>query len=511
MMTTPPSDSHLPAYGSLVGPWIVRACIGSGSHGTVFRAAHKDRPEDERYALKVASRAGDERFEREAWLLSRIRHSSVPRFEDRGTWKCPLGEAHPYVVMQWVEGLLLYAWPLEHGLTLRRAISLLAQVARALEAVHRRGVHRDVKGGNIRVSAEGHAVLLDFSSCWYPSASPLTGREMPPGTRCYFSPQLLFFEYALTEGAGEHYEAQPADDVYALGVTAYRLLAGGYPPDNPDSGSGKPPRGLKDAFPELAELIERMLSEDPLARGSAKAVAEELEALREYSSPALDEPWEPNASQEPTERAAPPAPREDAPGDAPRKPAPRLAPAVPREPAPTVAPTAPKEPAPPVVPAAPKEPAPPVAPAAPKESSTSLGPAGVFILLVLLGVLLTRGADRTSTEGDRRSHAAGSPDAGPSGLGEEGLASVSRAETPPDSKAKVTRKVPPEPLSGQQLPPCAQRGAVVINGGCWRLPSIEAEKAPCDSDLYEHEGRCYSPILISAKRVPTSNEPQQTP
>jgi serine/threonine protein kinase len=500
----------------------VRACIGSGSHGTVFRAAHKDRPEDERYALKVARQAGDERFEREAWLLSHVRHSSVPRFEDSGTWKCPLGEAHPYVVMQWVEGLLLYAWALEHGLTLRRAISLLAQVARALEAVHRRGVHRDVKGGNIRVSAEGHAVLLDFSSCWYPSASPLTGREMPPGTRCYFSPQLLFFEYALTEGAGEHYEAQPADDVYALGVTAYRLLAGGYPPDNPDSGSGKPPRGLKDAFPELAELIERMLSEDPLARGSAKAVAEELEALREYSSPALDEPWEPNASQQPTEKAAPQAPREPVLPPVPRK---HVFPPTPRKHAPPptprkhVLPPAPHERA---LPPVPPEPTPPPAPPEPtpppgpherewRELVPRLVLAGGCLVVALLCVLLPRDVDRggvADTEPQSEPQAAEQPDAGTS-LGEEGMASVAPAETAPAPKRKVSREMPDKPSKNQKRPPCTQRAAVEINGGCWRLAPEGADKAPCDSDLFEYGGRCYSAILNTAEEhVPTSDDPK---
>jgi serine/threonine protein kinase len=504
--------------------------IGSGSHGTVFRVVHKDRPEAGSYALKVARKPNDERFEREAWLLSRIRHPSVPRLEDSGTWKGPDGEDYPYVVMQWVEGLGLYAWALEHGLTLRQAIRLLARVARALQATHQHGVHRDVKGGNIRVSDEGHAVLLDFGSCWYPQAGPLTDGHELPGAGRYRSPQQLFFRYVVLEyGWQGHYEPQPADDLYSLGVTAYRLLAGDYPPNQLGAVDGsqkvvrlKAPRGLKEACPELAELIERLLSDIAEERGSAEAVAEELEALLEYSRPALDEPWKVAASRQSTKQAAPPAPPEPMPPLVPRRQTPRPVarkpkpPPVPREhegrqPAPQSGPAAPREPTPRQVPTAPKEPAPRQAPAAPRESPPQLGAAGVLIMLVLLGVLLTRNVDRSegaSTEAGCTRQATGSPDAGPSGLGEEALTSVKPAEPHPASEEKITREVPAEPLPDQRLPPCSRWGAVEINGGCWRPQVSGADTAPCYSDLYEYEGRCYAPVLISGKRVPTSKDPQ---
>jgi len=516
---------------ALVGSWRVLQRIGSGSYGTVYRAVHKDRPQAGHFALKVALKAGDERFEREAYLLSRIRHPSVPRFEDRGTWTSPEGEDFPYIVMEWVEGISMYAWALEHGLTLRQAISLLAQVARALQATHEHGVHRDVKGGNVRVSPEGKAVLLDFGSCWYPQASPLTGKAAPPGTHEYRSPALLFFEFALNKGAAEHYVSQAEDDVYALGVTAYRLLAGGYPPSDP--AEVQAPRGLEDKCPELGELIVRLLSEVPWARGSAQQVAEELEALLEYSRPALDEPWVANASRQPTEEAAPPAPDRDA-----HREQPRVVPPASTEPSPRVAPVAPKEPPPHVVPSAPEAPAPHVAssaplpraaPAAPEETSSRAASAAaedqasclalvaVFIVLGGLLVVLTLsfgGSEVASREQGSRPYGTGSPDAGPAGLGEQGLSSVSPAETPQafEEQQKVTRDMPSEPLPGQRLPPCPQRGAVVINGGCWRRPSIEAAAAPCDSDpdldLYEYKGRCYAPLFINGRRVPTSKDPQ---
>jgi eukaryotic-like serine/threonine-protein kinase len=475
-----PPDSCVPEYGSRVGPWIVRERSGSGSHGTVFRVVRADKPEAGSYALKVALEAEDERFEREAWLLSRIRHPSVPRFEDSGTWKSPRGEAYPYLVMQWVEGMKLYAWAEEHGLTLRQAIGQLAQLARALEATHRHGVHRDVKGGNVRVSPEGHAVLLDFGCCWYPHASPLTGRAVPPGTDNYRSPGLLLFEYALNLGAEGHYVPEPEDDVYALGVTAYRLLAGAYPPSGADCGDGskrvvplEAPRGLEDKCPELGELIVRMLSEDPKARGSAKQVAEELEALREYSRPALDEPWVANASRQPTQKAKPPVPPENAPPPVPHENAP---PPVPREhPGRVLAPR--------------------------------LALAGSGLVLALLGVLLTRDVDRTEvayTEPESEPQSAEKPDAGTS-VGEEGLASAAPSQRPPVPEGKVTRKMPDEPHPQQRRPPCTPEDVFVeIKGGCW-MPRA-GSKPPCETDWYEYNGRCYFAVPARG-RPPTSKEP----
>lgn len=84
---------------------------------------------------------------------------------------------------------------------------------------------------------------------------------------------------------------------------------------------------------------------------------------------------------------------------------------------------------------------------------------------------------------------------------------MTQAETPVVSEKNVTREVPREPLDDQRLPPCIERRVVVINGGCWRIQATGADIAPCDPDLYEHNGRCYSPVLIGARRVPTSKDP----
>lgn len=426
----------------------------------VFRAVLADSPKAGNYALKLALEPGDARFEREVHLLSLIRQASVVRLEGHGTWTSPEGEAHPYIVMQWVEGLSLYAWAVEHGITVRQAVGQLAQVARALEATHEYGLHRDVKGGNVRVSPEGRAVLVDFGSCWYPGASPLTGRELPPGTAPYRSPQLGLLEFALGLGSTGTYQTQPADDVYALGITAYRLLAGVYPPSESD-GSARPeaPKGLNDVCPALGALIKRMLSEDPKARGSARQVAEELEEMLRSTRPAMDERWGANASRQPTEKARPPTRREQ-----PRK-----------------------------------------------ELMPHFVVAGGMCLMALFLLLMPRDVDRgelADAEPRPNPRVSDQPDGGTS-VGEEAMTAAAPAEGLPPEERGVSREVPSRPLDGQMRPPCTRRLTVELNGACWAI-LLGAEKAPCDPTmipkLYEHAGRCYTPIF-KGQRQPTSKDP----
>jgi hypothetical protein len=80
--------------------------------------------------------------------------------------------------------------------TSRQVLRLLAQVARALEATHAaEGTHRDVKGHNVRVRPDGHAVLVNFGSCHYRGAPTLTRHPPPPGTSQYYCPESLRFQW----------------------------------------------------------------------------------------------------------------------------------------------------------------------------------------------------------------------------------------------------------------------------------------------------------------------------
>ncbi|HZI11940.1 MAG TPA: serine/threonine-protein kinase, partial [Myxococcus sp.] len=269
--------------GTRVGPWRLAHLLGRGAFGTVYRAERVGRKFLSPAALKLAHAPNDERFLREAELLSRLRHPCIPRVLGHGQWQSPSGLLHPFVAMERVEGLPLYDWARATHPSSRQVLQLFAGLVRALEAVHTAGgVHRDVKGGNILVRRkDGRGFLVDFGSCDYEGASPLTWNPLPPGTLSYRAPEALAHSHHLLTDRGPltSYSPRPADDLFALGVTAWRLVVGTYPPTYPpletqagplDEPGPRPAQELNiRCSQELSALISRMLSVRPEARGTA--------------------------------------------------------------------------------------------------------------------------------------------------------------------------------------------------------------------------------------------------
>ncbi|MDY7226826.1 serine/threonine-protein kinase [Hyalangium rubrum] len=276
------ADPSTLSSGTLISSWRVVSRRGCGSYGVVYRVEREGDPRAVPFALKLALHPLDPRFEREGELLLRINHPHVPKLEERGWVMLQGGVPFPYLVMEWVEGVPLYEWAAGQRLTSRQVLRVLAQVARALEATHAvQGVHRDVKGGNVLVHGEdAKAVLMDFGSGNFRGARTLTRQPPPPGTPQYQSPECLSFQWENLRNPTARYEAGPADDVYALGMTAYRLVTGRYP----ERGAGG------HICAELAPLIHRMLSEEPSSRGSAREVAEALERTANSTGPDVDQP-----------------------------------------------------------------------------------------------------------------------------------------------------------------------------------------------------------------------------
>jgi hypothetical protein len=465
-MTEP--EVHAPVTGAQIGPWRILERTGSGTFGIVYRVCLAEEPGAGEYALKVAREPGDPRFEREGELLLRIRHPHVPGLRDRGLWQGGWRSWYPYLVMQWVEGLPLYLWARRRGVTSRQCLQVLSQVARALEATHKHGVHRDVKGDNVLVSSDGNAVLVDYGCCWYEGARALTEGFLPPGTRPYRSPQALRHE---RQGNPEtHYTGTAADDIYALGVTAYYLVTGTYPPPGRDSEDGArrpllPPSELASVAPELEVLILRMLSEEPQARGTAGELAEALEHAAKSAGPGADMRMQPSRAMLPTERAVRPGPtRWHLASQAVRRHAGLLAVA----------------------------------------GTLAAGLLAVVLLPPFSGLDVKEPAQLAEAEEAEEEEAGADERA--VGLADGGVDEVLvAAEARPAYGGPaygLVAPLPKTPLPGQRRPPCLPTYQRAINGLCWW---IMPKPPPCE-DAYEHDNKCYTAVVPNT-RQPTSEEP----
>ncbi|MFF5179386.1 protein kinase [Micromonospora sp. NPDC000316] len=259
--------------------------IGAGGMSVIWRA--RDEVLDRVVALKVLapSLAADARFRgmvrEEARAAAQLVHPHVTSVHDYGETVDPDGSITSFVVMELLSGEELELRLTEGPLPWPEAIALGAQIADALAAAHRLGiVHRDITPANVMMTATGVKVL-DFGIATRIGAPDEDEDGETFGTPAYVAPERL-------DGA----PAQPATDVYSLGVLLHEALTGRvpYPADTWEQLSEALAKGLPPTLAELPELPPpvariclRSLSRDPADRPTARQVAT---VLRGNLSPA---------------------------------------------------------------------------------------------------------------------------------------------------------------------------------------------------------------------------------
>ncbi|MGC4762079.1 serine/threonine-protein kinase [Micromonospora sp. DT46] len=249
--------------------------IGAGGMSVIWRA--RDEVLDRIVALKVLapSLAADARFRdmvrEEARAAAQLVHPHVTSVHDYGETVAPDGSITSFVVMELLAGEELEVRLTEGPLPWAEAVEVAAQVADALAAAHRLGiVHRDITPANVMMTRAGVKVL-DFGIATRIGAPDDDEDGGTFGTPAYVAPERL-------DGA----PAQPATDVYSLGVLLYEALTGRvpYPADTweqlSEALAGEGPPSLADlpGLPtEVARTCLRCLERDPLARPTARQVA----------------------------------------------------------------------------------------------------------------------------------------------------------------------------------------------------------------------------------------------
>ncbi|MGX6600744.1 serine/threonine-protein kinase [Micromonosporaceae bacterium Da 78-11] len=217
---------------------------------------------------------------REARMAARLSHPGIAAVHDYREAVRPDGTLAPFVVMELLAGETVAARLVRAPIGWPETARVGSEVARALAAAHARGVvHRDIKPGNVMLTPTG-VKILDFgiSAAAGEPDDDDTGATF--GTPAYVAPERL-----------DGKPAEPATDVYGLGVLLFEMVTGQppYPVETWEelaaartTGPGVLPDDLPAAF---REVVDRCLQEEPRRRPGTDEVQQRLAALAPPTEP----------------------------------------------------------------------------------------------------------------------------------------------------------------------------------------------------------------------------------
>ena len=277
MSTVPPLPENF-------GRYTIRAELGRGAMGVVYRAEDEVLQRVVAIKMIVLTGSGHERdmhearFRQEARAAGGLAHPSIITVYDVGRE----GDV-AYIAMELVEGRELRDLIRDGEVTPSRAFEIAIQVADALAFAHERGiVHRDIKPGNIMVLADGRIKIMDFGIARLQEPTVKTQTGVLLGSPQYMSPEQI---------SGQALDGRA--DVFSLGVVLYEMLTGIKPFDASDltqvlfwvvNMPAKPPSERRPGLPSVVDfLVARALKKKPEERyaGAAELAADLRNALPE--------------------------------------------------------------------------------------------------------------------------------------------------------------------------------------------------------------------------------------
>ncbi len=225
-----------PAVGTHIGPWRVLRELGRGGMGVVYLVERPDVELPMRAALKrlrdggALDAHGVRRFREERRILAQLEHPGIARLLDGGV----SADGTPWFAMEYVDGVPIDQWCRTQPLGVRERVRLLLRVLDAVQHAHARlVVHRDIKPGNVLVSADGAPRLLDFGIAKLLTPDEATdaatrGARALTSTMTRADGTPMSLPFAAPEQVREE-PVSTVTDVYAVGVLLYELLTGVLP------------------------------------------------------------------------------------------------------------------------------------------------------------------------------------------------------------------------------------------------------------------------------------------
>ncbi|RTL84872.1 MAG: bifunctional protein-serine/threonine kinase/phosphatase [Hyphomicrobiales bacterium] len=228
----PPADEHalarfaadlpiceVPREGEVVDDFRIDGALSQGRYSSLMRATDLQSGKDVVIKFPKPDVADDETYRvafiTESWVAARVRSPFIGEIVD----VAPMRQTRLYSVMPFYDGETLeQRLSREPKIDLTEGIPIALRLSRAVATLHRSGIiHRDVKPENVILTRDGGLRLIDLGVCRAPHLEDIPD-QFSPGTPSYMAPELF-------EGA----TGNESSDLYALGVTIYRLFCRAYP------------------------------------------------------------------------------------------------------------------------------------------------------------------------------------------------------------------------------------------------------------------------------------------
>ena len=249
--------------GETISHYRILAKLGEGGMGVVYKA--EDTKLGRIVALKFLARHALDEIELKARFLNEARAAAALNHPNICTLY-EIDEDRGFLAIELVEGRTLRDLIAERPLPLDDALDMADKICAGLQAAHEKGiVHRDMKPGNVMVTAQGQVKIMDFGVAQLADQTRITNTGTAVGTPAYMSPE---------QAQGKAVDRRT--DIWSLGVVLYEMMSGKRPfrGETPSAviyaivhTQPEPLTALRSGVPmELDRVTAKALSKDPRAR-----------------------------------------------------------------------------------------------------------------------------------------------------------------------------------------------------------------------------------------------------